>query len=250
MPRPSGDGRALAATRRRHLTRTFLERVRPEGKPFRVWERRSRAWRCGFQPSGRKTFEFYYRSHGHPAWFVIGDGTPEAARARAAELRNDVLHGKDPVAERKAERGAGAFAELAERYLEQHAKRHNKSWEQADALVRRYLVPRWGKLAARTISRVDVKRMFNGIAAPVLANQVLAAASAIFSWAEAEEELAANPCRKVKRHQRPRVRARRLGNRGAGATTSAKRTSVPHHGELVYRYQRTAIPIASVDREA
>src|SRR5258708_31127546 len=78
-------------------------------------------------------------------------------RKLAAEVMLDVIRGKDPAAERKAERGAGTFAELAERYLEQHAKKHNKSWQQPDRLVRRYLLPKWGKLQAATIVRADVK---------------------------------------------------------------------------------------------
>ena len=61
-----------------------------------------------------------------------------------------VAEGKDPAAEKRAERGAGTFAELAERYVEQYAKKHNKSWRQADALVRRHVLPRWGKLQAAT----------------------------------------------------------------------------------------------------
>jgi hypothetical protein len=46
---------------------------------------------------------------------------------------------------------------LHDRYLEQHAKKHNKSWKQADALVRRLALPRWGKLQASTITRGDMK---------------------------------------------------------------------------------------------
>jgi hypothetical protein len=112
-----------------------------------------------------------------------------------------VARGRDPAAEKKAERGAGTFAELAERYLSEHAKRHNKSWEQPDRLVRRYLLPKWGKLQATTISRADVKALMARIEAPILANQVLAAASAIFSWAVKHEILAANPCRGVDRNK-------------------------------------------------
>ena len=47
----------------------------------------------------------------------------------------DVAEGKDPGAERRAERLTGTFAELASQYVELHAKKHNKSWRQAEALV-------------------------------------------------------------------------------------------------------------------
>ena len=70
------------------------------------------------------------------------------ARYRARKIMLAVADGKDPAGDRKAERALGTFADLAQQYLELHAKRHNKSWRQADALVRRNLLPRWGKLKA------------------------------------------------------------------------------------------------------
>src|SRR5262249_19068810 len=85
-------------------------------------------------------------------------------------------------------------------YLELHAKKHNKSWKQADALVRRHLVPRWGHLQASAITRADVRTMMLRIEAPIVANQVLASASAIFSWGLKQELVAANPCRLVDRN--------------------------------------------------
>ena len=71
----------------------------------------------------------------------------------------EVATGRDPLAERRAERGSGTFKGVAARYVEQHTKRHNKSWKQADALVRRYAIPRWGKLVARAITRSDVTQL-------------------------------------------------------------------------------------------
>ena len=54
----------------------------------------------------------------------------------AAEAMLGVARGNDPAAEKRAERGAGTFADLAGRYVELHAKKRNKSWRQADTLVR------------------------------------------------------------------------------------------------------------------
>jgi hypothetical protein len=75
---------------------------------------------------------------------------------------------------------------LAIRYRKYSAGK-NKSWNQADALVRKHLLLRWGKLRAADISRSDVKAMMVRIEAPIVSNQTLAAASAIFSWAIREE---------------------------------------------------------------
>jgi hypothetical protein len=86
----------------------------------------------------------------------------------AAEVMLEVARGKDPAAEKRAERSKGTFGELAGPYVEEYAKRHNKSWRQADTLVRRHLLSRWGALQAASISRSDIKAMMTGIEAPVV----------------------------------------------------------------------------------
>src|SRR5262249_32013994 len=106
----------------------------------------------------------------------------------------------DPLAERDAERGRGTFSEVAARYVEEHAKRTNKSWRQADAPVRRHLIPLWGKLQAHAGTPADVREMMASLTAPVGANQTLAAASAIFGGARRMDLVAANPCTRVDRN--------------------------------------------------
>jgi integrase len=156
------------------------------------------------QPSGYRSYKLIYRFHKRPRWYHIGAADAIAladATRLAAELMLRVIKGEDVAAERQAERGAGTFAEIATRYVEERAKKKNKSWQQADALVRRYLLPVWGGLNANTITRADVRTMMGKMSdAPILANQVLACASAVFSWATKQELLANNPCRGVERN--------------------------------------------------
>jgi integrase len=113
---------------------------------------------------------------------------------------SEVASGRDPLAERQAERSRGTFSELAARYLEGHAKKVNRSWPQAAALVERNLLPHWGALQAADVTRTDVRAMMARIEAPVTANQTLAAASAIFTWAMREDLLTVNPCAKIERN--------------------------------------------------
>jgi integrase len=97
-----------------------------------------------------------------------------------------------------AERGSGTFGELADRYVNECAKKKNKSWRSTRRkLVEPHLLPRWGKLDAKSITRSDVRALIGRIEAPVLANQVKAAASAIFSWGIEQEIVAVNPCKKI-----------------------------------------------------
>jgi Phage integrase central domain len=123
------------------------------------------------------------------------------ARRIAARHRLAIAEGCDPVAERAAQRGSGTFTELADRYLNEHAKKRNKSWEQAAYLARKHLLPRWGKLDAKSISRADVRQLMTSIEAPIVANQALAAASAIFSWAVKMEIVTVNPVQGVERNE-------------------------------------------------
>jgi integrase len=127
-----------------------------------------------------------------------------AARIRAGEIMTEVTKDRnvDPQANRKAERSSGTFDDLVTRYRV-HAMAENKSWKQPDALVKRHLLPHWGKLTAASIIRSDVKTMLTRITAPIVANQTLAAASAIFTWAIGEEfgGVKINPCIGVKRNK-------------------------------------------------
>jgi integrase len=113
-----------------------------------------------------------------------------------------VHKGGDPAADRKAERGSGTFAELHERYVTEYAKQQNKSWRQADALIKKNVLPRLGKLSAPTVTRDDIKKLLAKIAetAPIMANQVLASTSAVFSWATKEGIVTNNPCRLITRY--------------------------------------------------
>jgi integrase len=172
--------------------------IKPETTAFAVWDTYQRGLALRVQPTGQRAWKFVY-SRGKPRWYHIGDaaiGVTEARRI-AARVMLAVAEGKDPVAERMAERGSGTFAELAERYVEEYAKRKNKSWQQADALVRKHLLPRWGKLDVKSITRSDVRAVVGQIESPSVANQVRLAASAIFTWGTKQELVTVNPCKGV-----------------------------------------------------
>jgi integrase len=206
MPRPSNSGAPAAAPNKRKLTTIFLQKLKSQSRPFMVWDTHQRGLALRVEPTGYKAWKVVYRHHGRPRWYHLAAAEAIGladARAPAAEIMLDVARGCDPQAERKAQRTAGTFEELATRYREEHAKKHNRSWVQADYLVRKNLLPAWGKLRAADISRADVKAMLAHIASRSVANQTLAAASAIFSWAIREEVggVTVNPCSKVRRNE-------------------------------------------------
>jgi integrase len=174
-------------------------------KAFLVWDTKAPNLALRTQPTGFKSWTVIYPYHGRSRWLTLGPANAiplEEARVMAAEAMLKVHKGGDPAADRKAERGSGTFAELHERYVTEYAKQQNKSWRQADALIKKNVLPRLGKLSAPTVTRDDIKKLLAKIAetAPIMANQVLASTSAVFSWATKEGIVTNNPCRLITRY--------------------------------------------------
>jgi integrase len=206
MPRPRRDGTpARSEPNKRRLSEAFVKTVRSD--PDRVvvhWDTLQRGLALSVQPSGHLAWKCVYSLRGRGArWYHLGDARAIGladARRLASRIMVAVAEDGDPHADRLALRGRGSFEQVAQRYVEEYAKKRNKSWRQAEALVRKHLLPRWAKMDIGSIRRADVKAAIAAIVAPVLANQVLAAASPIFSWAVRQEIISANPCSGVERN--------------------------------------------------
>jgi integrase len=188
---------------KKRLSELSVRKAKAKPAAYVMWDTKQHGLALRTQPTGAKSWYCVYSRQGRPRWYRLGNADAiglDSARVLAAEAMLAVAKGGDPAADKKAERGKGTFEELATRYVEEHAKKVNKSWRQGDTLVRRYALPRWGKLQASSITRTDIKAMMASIEAPVLANQVLAAVSAVFTWAVREEITGGNPCKLVDRN--------------------------------------------------
>jgi integrase len=194
----------MDAINKRRLSVLYVAKVQPQARAFLVWDADQKGLALQVQPSGYRAFKLIYRHHKCSRWFHIGDAKAIGladARMKAAELMLAVVRdGKDPAGEKHIGRQFTSFAVLASRYVEEYAKKRNKSYRQADALVRRHLLPAWSERDASVITRADVRAALGKITAPIVVNQVLASASAIFTWAVRQEILANNPCRGVERN--------------------------------------------------
>ena len=207
MPRPRKDGTVAAAPNRRKISEVFLQRgAKPKAAPYCVWDTKQAGLAVLVQPTGHKAWKAVYPYQGKPRWVHLGDANAvglKAARKLAAQVMAEAAGGKDPLADRRAANGRGTFDQLATRYLVEYAKPNNKSWAQSRALVVRHLLPKWGSKPAQAITRAHVKEVIGAISttAPVLANQVLAAASAVLAWGVREEVVPLNPCVGVDRNE-------------------------------------------------
>src|SRR5579862_1075738 len=151
MARPRRDGKPARPPNKRKLTELYVKKLQrnPPAHSFLTWDTQQKGLVLSVSPSGHASYKVIYPFHGRTRWYTLKQRNP-IGLAEARKLAREVLHqvdgGKDPQAERKAQRLEGTFEELATRYVELHAKKKNRSWEQADALVRRHALPKWGKL--------------------------------------------------------------------------------------------------------
>ena len=205
MSRPRRNGTPSTAPNRRRLSHFTIKNLKPQERAYATWDIVQRGLCIVMQPTGRAAWKTVYSHRGRPRWIHLADASAIGladARKLANEIMYRVAQGADPAAERRAERSADTFEELATRYSK-YSQRRNKSWRQADKLVTKYLLPKWGKLAAASIVRADVKALIGAVGAPVLANQILASASAVFTWAIREEAagIKINPCSGIERNK-------------------------------------------------
>lgn len=192
----------MRALIKRKLTPLDGSKLRARSRTFIIWDTQERGLALRVRPSGHKSFLFVYRHRGRSRWITIGNADTvslAAAREQALQLRLAVHQGQDPASTRATSTGT-TFAIVAGRYVAEYAKKRNKSWKQASTLITRYVIPSVGTCDPSTITRSDVRALLAKIDAPVLANQILASTSAIFTWASRQEILSNNPCRGIERN--------------------------------------------------
>jgi integrase len=164
-------------------------------------------------PAGRKVFYFVYSAKHRKRWHRIGQYgliSLKKARIKGREIACELDQGRDPADARAAERKVETFAEVHARFLEQKAKLKNKSWRQAEYLIRANVLPLWGKWKITDVAVKDALTLHSDISKnrPQTANQVLLAASAVFKFAKKQQIVQTNPCDAVEynpRGERKRV---------------------------------------------
>jgi integrase len=192
------------AIRKQEITPLLLKNLKPQQRGYLVWDTKQGGLALAVQPSGFMSWKAIYAYHGRTRWFTIGAinkiGLAEARKLTQQIMAQKAL-GQDPQGEKRAlaKLKPVTFAAIAQRYVNEYARKANKSWEQADRLIRRLVLPQWGGKDMAAITRADVKELMRSIAAPAVANQTLRAASAIFTWAIKEEiaGVKANPCQRI-----------------------------------------------------
>ena len=216
MRYPSPVERGLIVPKHR-LTTRFIDSIKPPlSDRTEYWDANTPGFGIRVAASGRKTWVLMYRVRGDTRLRRASLGTyptltlADARDAAKADLRA-AAKGRDPAEERKAERTADTFGELADQYMEKYAKKRKRSWFKDQQALDRDLLPRFRHRKAASIKRREVIDLLEDIVqrgAPVGANRTLEIIRRIYNWGIEREIVDTNPCQRIKKLgvERPRER--------------------------------------------
>jgi hypothetical protein len=127
-------------------------------------------------PSGERTFVYRHRQNGQLRRLALkATSLLSAAVAEWAGERRDAHAGVDVVSRRHDDRNQKKLkrvtdrrdptvVDLIERYVDEHAKPHKRSWSADESLLNRFVSKDLGSLKAKTIKRADVHSLVHKVA--------------------------------------------------------------------------------------
>ncbi|WP_295693098.1 site-specific integrase [uncultured Maricaulis sp.] len=200
------------------LTKRFCEQIQVDSRK-EFPDHLERGLRLRVTPKGIKSWSFLYYRPGDGSRARLSFGTFPAisldeARRRTREARAKLDHGDDPGAARHAREIVETFNQLADLYLERHARPNKRTSETDERLLRRDIRPVIGHLPVERITRSDVHATLDKVAArgaPVQTERVYETMRGVFRWGLAEDYIHNDPTlgmkRRFKRAPRDRVLA-------------------------------------------
>lgn len=159
--------------------------------------------------SRKKVWYFTYRNGGPTQWLKLGDedGLSLAdARDRVATERARLVDGIDPVAELQKppvvpipEAPAFTFADFVPVFV-RFQKGRTKGWSDEERKIKSYLLPAWGPLPLKSITRVHVTELLDTVEGKGLTagtNRVQAVISRMFTVALNRGLIDAHPAARI-----------------------------------------------------
>ena len=201
------------------FTHRSIAALKPKAALYEVWEDGRTGLGVRMSPKGRKSWNYMYRFDGKARRMTLGTypavslASAHVKHARAKEL---LEKGTDPgalqVERKRAALDAETVADLIEEYMEKWARPRKRSAYEDERILRKDVLPAWGKRKAREITRRDVITLLDGIVergAPIGANRTLAVVRKMFNFAISRDILDTTPVAMVKapakENQRERV---------------------------------------------
>ena len=194
--------------------------LKAKAQRYEVWEPNRTGLGLRVSPAGRKSWVYMYRFNGRPRRMTLGTYPAIGlanARVKHSRAKEQVAKSIDPgtlnVRARKAERLAETVQDLADEYLERHARPNKRSAAEDERILRHDVLPNWGRRKAKDIIRRDVIALLDEIVergAPIQANRTLALLRKMFNFAVQRDILGSTPVTLVKAPGKERQRERVL----------------------------------------
>jgi integrase len=188
------------------FTDTMIKKLKPEDMDYTKSE--GNGFSIRVYTSGVKTWLYLYVIDGKRRKMNLGqypDVTLETARGKFEDAKRQVKNGVDPLAikeqEQEERRKAPTVADLANEYIERHAKVFKRSWQADERLLNKEVVAIWGKRKAADIKKRDITLILESIVdrgSPAMSNQVLKIVRKMFNFAVERDILQSTPCLGVK----------------------------------------------------
>jgi integrase len=205
----------MPAANRFNFTKQGLEALPTPPKRMFCYDLRTRGLALRIEPSGKKAFYLYRKANGKPVMHKLGDFadlTIDQARTKALEINMAIANNQEVKAAVRARHIEPTFGDLFTRYMEEHSKKHKRSWAQDEERFRNHLQG-LSKVPLSKISKADVRQLHTKIGdgpGRYAANKVLFLLRAVFNQAIATDQWSgANPAIGIKPY-REESRERRL----------------------------------------
>lgn len=159
------------------ISKRSVDGAKPSERTYRIWDRDLPGFGLRVQPSGVKTYLVHYRLEGgrraKKREFTIGRHgavTADQAREKARNVLATVRLGGDPQSDRSLARSAPMMEELCNEYLKKGVSTKKPSTIKIDAYnIKRHIIPLLGGHRVDLLSRKDIERFRDDVAAGVTA---------------------------------------------------------------------------------
>tara|TARA_R110002167_G_scaffold27139_10_gene92617 strand:+ start:1084 stop:2316 length:1233 start_codon:yes stop_codon:yes gene_type:complete len=203
------------------ITKRTVDAAVPSEGRWTLWDSEIKGFGVRVTPTGVKTYIARYRVGGGRSGImrqmVIGRAnqlTPDQARKRALQIMAEVASGRDPQANRSADRAQMNLSELCDLYLAEGVATKKASTLALDGIrIERHIKPQIGRLKISEVRKADIERLMRDVASGKVrgdatprtrggkgaAARTVGLLGAIFAFAIDRHLVTDNPVRGVKR---------------------------------------------------
>ncbi len=195
-------------TKGTRFTDKFIMNLKPAEKEY--WIREGHGFAIRILPSGEKVWYYIFTFEGRKRFMRLKEGGyPDVSLADAREAfdiaKVKVKNGIDPLAEKQHEkeerRKTPTVADLVKDYIEKHAKKFKRSWQEDERILNKEVIPIWGNRKATDVTKRDVVLVLEKIIerdAPGMSNNTFQVVRKMFNFAVERDILPYSPATGVK----------------------------------------------------